>query len=89
MNTSALYENERAIMASNWRQAGFDVQEAVLPAAQTQDNQARASFPGMYSFRLPRDGIELIADEEKRAGRLRLLLGGSSTQPRASEGGSR
>lgn len=57
-------------MASNWRQAGFDVQEAVLPAAQTQDNQARASFPGMYSFRLPRDGFELIADEEKRAGRL-------------------
>ena len=50
VNASPLYENERSIMASVWRQAGFDVQEAVLPAAQAQDGQARASFPGLYSF---------------------------------------
>ena len=50
VNASALYENERTIMASGWRQGGFDVQEAVLPAAQAQDGQARATFSGMYSF---------------------------------------
>ncbi len=50
VNASALYENERSIMASGWRQAGFDVSEAALPAAQAQDGQARATFPGLYSF---------------------------------------
>jgi peptide/nickel transport system substrate-binding protein len=50
VNASPQYEGERSIMASVWRQAGFDVQEAVLPAAQSQDGQARASFPGMYGF---------------------------------------
>jgi len=50
VNASALYENERSIMASGWRQAGFEVQEAALPAAQAQDGQARASYPGLYSF---------------------------------------
>src|SRR5439155_10482745 len=29
---------------------GFDVQEAALPAAQAQDGQARATFPGLYAF---------------------------------------
>lgn len=50
VNSSALYENERSIMASIWRQAGFDIQEAVLPAALAQDGEARATFPGMYAF---------------------------------------
>jgi len=50
VNASALYENERSIMASGWRQAGFDVSEAALPAAQAQDGQARATFPGLYAF---------------------------------------
>jgi peptide/nickel transport system substrate-binding protein len=50
VNASPQYENERSIMASVWRQAGFDVQEATLPAAQSQDGQARASFPGLYGF---------------------------------------
>lgn len=50
VNASPLYENERSIMASAWRQAGFDVQEAALPAAQAQDGQARATFPGLYAF---------------------------------------
>ena len=43
-------ETERSMIASSWRKAGFDVQEAVVPAAQAQDGQARASFPSMYSF---------------------------------------
>ena len=50
VNASPLYENERSIMASAWRQAGFDVQENALPAAQAQDGQARATFPGLYAF---------------------------------------
>jgi peptide/nickel transport system substrate-binding protein len=41
-------EAEMAALASGWRQAGFDMHEAVLPAAQAQDTQARASFPGLY-----------------------------------------
>jgi len=50
VNSSALYENERSIMAGIWRQAGFDVQEAVLPVALAQDGQARSTFPGLYGF---------------------------------------
>ncbi|MBM2811129.1 MAG: hypothetical protein HW416_1888, partial [Chloroflexi bacterium] len=50
VNASPQYENERSIMAGQWRTAGFDIQEAVLPAAQAQDGQARASYPGYYSF---------------------------------------
>ena len=50
VNAAPQYESERSIMASGWRQAGFDVQEAVLPAAQAQDGQARATFSDVYSF---------------------------------------
>ncbi len=42
-------EAEQSIMASVWRQAGFDIQEAVLPAAQAQDPQIRATFPSMFT----------------------------------------
>ena len=49
-NAAADNEAEIAILASGWRQAGFEFQEAVLPAAQAQDGQARASFPGLYTF---------------------------------------
>lgn len=42
-------ESEVSILASQWRQAGFDAQEAVLPAAQAQDPEKRATFPGMYT----------------------------------------
>lgn len=50
INASPQYEVERGVMASGWRQAGFDIQEATLPAAQAQDGQARASYPGLYAF---------------------------------------
>lgn len=42
-------EAEMAIMASGWRQAGFDVHEVVTPAALAQNAEVRATFPGMYS----------------------------------------
>jgi ABC-type transport system substrate-binding protein len=52
VKTSASVDNEAetSILASTWRQAGFDFQQAVLPAAQSQDGQARATFPTLYSF---------------------------------------
>jgi peptide/nickel transport system substrate-binding protein len=43
-------EAEMSAVASGWRQAGFDFREAVLPAVQAQDTQARASFPGVYIY---------------------------------------
>ncbi|MBM2810670.1 MAG: hypothetical protein HW416_1429 [Chloroflexi bacterium] len=43
-------DTERTIVAHGWRQAGFDVQEAALPAALGQDGQSRAIFPTMYSY---------------------------------------
>ncbi|MEA2639092.1 MAG: peptide/nickel transport system substrate-binding protein [Chloroflexota bacterium] len=50
VNASPQYESERSIIAAGWRQAGFEVSENTLPASQTQDGQARATFPGLYSF---------------------------------------
>jgi ABC-type transport system substrate-binding protein len=49
-NASVSNEAERSLIAAAWREAGFDVQEATLPAAQAQDGQTRASFPSMYAF---------------------------------------
>ncbi len=46
---NAQNEAEQAIMASVWRQVGFDIREAVLPAAQAQDAQLRATFPDMFT----------------------------------------
>src|SRR5438105_13360932 len=34
---------EMSILASGWRQAGFDMQDAVLPVALSQDAEARAT----------------------------------------------
>ena len=34
-------------LASGWRDAGFDFTEFVVPAAQTQDNQVKSSYPGI------------------------------------------
>ena len=49
-NASSDNVSEQQVVASEWRRAGFDVQEAILPAAQAQDNQVRSSFPGLYTF---------------------------------------
>ncbi len=49
-NAAADNEAEIAILASGWRQAGFEFQEAVLPAVLAQDGQARSTFPGVYTF---------------------------------------
>jgi peptide/nickel transport system substrate-binding protein len=49
-NAAADSEAEVAIIAAGYRQIGFDMQQASLPAAQAQDNEARATFSGLYSF---------------------------------------
>ncbi len=50
VNASVQYENERSVVASGWRQAGIDFQEATLPASQAQDPVLRATFPALYAF---------------------------------------
>jgi peptide/nickel transport system substrate-binding protein len=42
-------EAEMAILADQYRRAGFDVSEGVVPAAQIQSGQVRASFSGMQT----------------------------------------
>jgi peptide/nickel transport system substrate-binding protein len=48
-NQASDNESEIQVLADGWRRAGFDAHQAVLPAAQAQDAQARATFPGMYT----------------------------------------
>ena len=48
-NAATDNEAEMSILASAWRQLGFDVQDRVLSAAQAQDNEVRATFPGMFA----------------------------------------
>jgi peptide/nickel transport system substrate-binding protein len=50
VNASAQYEKERSLIAASWRTAGLDVQEATLPAAQSQDPVQRATYPSFYAF---------------------------------------
>jgi peptide/nickel transport system substrate-binding protein len=48
--STADLQKELSIMASQWRQAGFEVQEAPVTLAQAQDGQVRASFPGLQNW---------------------------------------
>ncbi|HEY3117310.1 MAG TPA: ABC transporter substrate-binding protein [Chloroflexota bacterium] len=41
---------ELATLASGWRQVGFDFKESLMPPALAADNQARATFPGLFSY---------------------------------------
>lgn len=64
-NAATQQEQEQAILASGWRQARFDMQELILPAAQAQDSQVRASFPSIFTFSSPQGDVALsrfIAD---------------------------
>src|SRR5439155_13032142 len=42
-------EQEVTIMASDWRKAGFDVHEAILPTALSIDHASRVTFPSMFT----------------------------------------
>jgi ABC-type transport system substrate-binding protein len=50
LKTNAAPDNEKelAVVAAGYRSAGFEAQQSVLPVAQAQDPQVRATFPGMY-----------------------------------------
>jgi peptide/nickel transport system substrate-binding protein len=48
-NAASDNESEVSILASSWRQAGFDAHEAVLPAPQAQNAQLRATFEGVFT----------------------------------------
>lgn len=39
----------QSVMASTWRQLGFDIEESVIPAAQAQVSELGATFPGMLT----------------------------------------
>jgi peptide/nickel transport system substrate-binding protein len=43
-------ESSMAIMAAGWRDAGFDLQQAVLSAAQARDQEVRTSFPSLSTI---------------------------------------
>jgi peptide/nickel transport system substrate-binding protein len=49
--TDAAADNvaETSILASGWRDAGFDVREATLPAALTQDGEQRSTFASIFT----------------------------------------
>ncbi len=42
-------ESEMSLMGVGWRQAGFEMREAVMAAAQAQSGEARAKFPGLFT----------------------------------------
>jgi peptide/nickel transport system substrate-binding protein len=48
-NAASDNESEVQILASTWRQNGFDAREAVLPASQAQDPELRSTYTGMYT----------------------------------------
>ncbi len=43
-------ETEMAILANGWRNAGFDFSETTLVAARAGDNEARATFPSIFTY---------------------------------------
>lgn len=42
-------ESEMSVLASSWRQAGFDVREGVLSRAEASDPEKRSTFPATFS----------------------------------------
>ncbi len=46
-------ERELAGLADGWRGAGFDIAQAIVPSALSQDVEVRASYPGLYLISTP------------------------------------
>ncbi|HZT08707.1 MAG TPA: peptide ABC transporter substrate-binding protein [Chloroflexota bacterium] len=55
MKTSSGPDNEQelAAIADAWRNTGFDITQAVVPVAQTQNLEVRAGYSGMYLLSTP------------------------------------
>ena len=49
VNASSQSEAEMAILASGWRQAGFEFREVPIPQAQSRLGEVRGSFPTLYN----------------------------------------
>lgn len=49
-NATADLLREVSIMASQWREAGFDIREVPIPLAQARDGQVRATFSALQNF---------------------------------------
>lgn len=47
-NGTEAYVKELAIIASGWRQAGFETKETAVPVALAQNREVRGSYPGFY-----------------------------------------
>jgi peptide/nickel transport system substrate-binding protein len=60
--SSSQNESELSILGAGWRRMGFDVTESIFPVAQTQDGQARASFPGLFTFSTPLGEETLVGE---------------------------
>jgi peptide/nickel transport system substrate-binding protein len=65
-NAAADNEQEMQILASGWREAGFGMTDAILPIAQAQDNEVRATFPTMFSNNGPLGEAALLAQSSTR-----------------------
>jgi peptide/nickel transport system substrate-binding protein len=50
VNAGTSNVSEGSLLSGGWRQAGFEVDEVVLPMAQINDGQVRGSFPGVFTF---------------------------------------
>jgi peptide/nickel transport system substrate-binding protein len=77
-NAASDNEAEMSIMAAGWRQVGMDVQEAVLPAAQAQDNEVRSTFRGLYSNNTPPGEAGIVNHTSSRIPRPETRWNGSN-----------
>ncbi len=50
VNANRDYEAEMAALGAGWRRVGFDMREAVNPISLSQNNEARATYSGLFSF---------------------------------------
>jgi peptide/nickel transport system substrate-binding protein len=57
---SAQSDAERAIMAAGFRSAGFDFEEAAFPPAQSNDQQALATFRSLFTTSGPGGEVALV-----------------------------
>ncbi|HEY3117136.1 MAG TPA: ABC transporter substrate-binding protein [Chloroflexota bacterium] len=58
LKTTVDRADEMAVMASEWRKAGFAIQDAVLPAALSTDPESRATFPAIFASITPQGAVE-------------------------------
>jgi peptide/nickel transport system substrate-binding protein len=55
LKTTAGSDNEKelAVIADGWHASGFDINQAIVPSALSQDLETRASYPGLYLLSTP------------------------------------